>query len=51
MIVMEDGPFLGLLPQAGFCPSYLPTLRSNIAQRGVRFTSDGYIQEIPLSCA
>lgn len=49
--VMEHGPFLGLLPYAGFYPSYLPTLMSNIAQHVMRFTSNGYIQEIQLSCA
>lgn len=48
---MEHGPFLGLLPHTGFYPSYLPTLMSNIAQHVMRFTSNGYIQEIQLSCA
>lgn len=50
-IIMEHGPFLGLFPRAGFYPSYLPTLMSNIEQHGMRYMSNGYTQKTKLSCA
>lgn len=48
-IIIEQGPFPGLIPRACFYPPHLPILISNVAQHCMGLISPIYIQEIQFS--